>query len=137
MQELASRMMSFKNEMFFTEYKLSTAYFKMPGEIYINDDLLTYKHALEHWNDKIKTPEDALVRVVNWRRTVIKLQQHASNPLAAKSLKEALEYLAKAEEKVEEMKPPQPARSACCSRVKPAKLPPTRWRDHWVPPMSW
>lgn len=109
----------------------------MPDETYINDALLIYKQALQHWNDKIKTPEEALIRVVNWRRTVIKLKQYASNPFVAASLKEAMEYLAKAEQKVEEMKPPRPDWWPSRLRVKPAKLPPPPWRDHWVPPLSW
>jgi hypothetical protein len=122
--------------MFFTEYKLPTPCFKMPDEIYINAALLTYKQALEHWNGIIKTPEQALIRVVDWRRTVIKLQQYASNDLVASSLKEALEYLAKAEEKVKVMKPP-PHNKSVPEKPHGKSVPANRWRDHWVPPMSW
>jgi hypothetical protein len=133
-------MTTLKNEKFFTEYKLSTPSFKMPDEVYERDALLEYKQALEHWDDKIKTPEQALIRVVDWRRLMIKLRKYASNPFVAKSLEEAMEYLAKAEQKVEEMKPPTLLPPP---RVKPSK-PPAKslsdrppWRDHWVPPMSW
>lgn len=129
-------MWSFKNEMFFTEYKLPTPSFKMPNEIYINDALLTYKQALEHWNNKLQTIEDARIRVVVWRKTVVKLQLYALNTFVAKSLEEAMKYLAKAEEKVEEMKPLLRTKSAP-EKPRGKTVPTTRWRDHWVPPMSW
>ena len=109
----------------------------MPDEVYERDALLEYKQALQHWDDKIKTPEQALIRVVDWRRLMIKLRKYASNPFVAKSLEEAMEYLAKAEKKVEEMKPQRPDWWPSRLRVKPAKVPSTRWRDHWVPPVSW
>ena len=130
-------MWSFNNEMFFTEYKLPTPSFKMPtDEIYSNDALLTYEQALKRWNAKIRTPEDALIRVVEWRRLVLKLQLYASNPFVAKSLKEALVYLANAEKKVEEMETPPRTKSAP-EKPRGKTVPTTRWRDHWVPPMSW
>lgn len=105
-------------------------------EIYINDALLAYKQALEHWNDKLQTIEDARVRVVEWRRAVVKLREHASNDLVAKSLKEALVYLANAEKKVNEMEPPLRAKTVP-EKPRGKSVPTTRWRDHWVPPMFW
>ena len=101
-------------------------------EIYINDALLTYKQALEHWNDKLRTIEDARIRVVEWRRTVIKLQEYASNDLVAKSLKEALMYLADAESEAK-----KPHTNSVPEKPRGKTVPTTRWRDHWVPPKFW
>ena len=105
-------------------------------EIYVNCALVDYKKALERWNNKLRTPEDALIRVVEWRRLVLKLQEYACNPHIAKSLKEALVYLAKAEEKVKVMKPP-PHNKSVPEKPHGKSVPANRWRDHWVPPMSW
>ena len=91
-------------------------------EIYVNCALVDYRLALERWNNKIRTPEDALIRVVEWRRLVLKLQEHASHPFIAKSLKEALVYLAKAE---------KATKKPCTTPAKQI----TRWRNHWVPPV--
>jgi len=109
----------------------------MTKEIFERDALDEYQRALECWNNKIRTLEDARVRVVNWRKTSIKLKQHASTDVVRDSLVEALEYLASAEKAVEKMKP-APAKSAkkLAEQTKPrAKI--TRWRDHWQPPMFW
>jgi len=99
------------------------------NEIYVNYALVEYRRALERWNKKLRTPEDALIRVIEWRRLVIKLQEHASHPFIAKSLKEALVYLASAEKatKKPSSKPEQPRATS----PKPI----TRWRSHWVSPL--
>uniref|UniRef100_A0A6C0B3E1 Uncharacterized protein n=1 Tax=viral metagenome TaxID=1070528 RepID=A0A6C0B3E1_9ZZZZ len=95
----------------------------MTDEIHANYALGYYKQALGEWNNKIRTPEDALIRVVEWRRVVLKLQTHTSkSPFIAESLKEALVYLANAEKAIK--KP----------STTPAKQV-TRWRNHWVPPV--
>ena len=109
----------------------------MPTDkIYVNCALVDYRLALERWNKKLRTPEDALIRVVEWRRLVLKLQEYALHPFIAKSLKEALVYLAEAEKKVEEMKLP-PRTKPAPEKPRGKTVPTTRWRDHWVPPMSW
>lgn len=110
----------------------------MASGVFLRDALLEYKQALERWNDKLHTIEDARVRVVEWRRAVVKLREHASNDLVAKTLKEALVYLANAEKKVNEMEPPLRAKTVPEKpRSKSVKPPITRWRDHWVPPKFW
>lgn len=106
-------------------------------EIYINDALLTYKQALEHWNDKLQTIEDARIRVVEWRRTVIKLDKYASNDLVAKSLKEALVYLADAEAEAKKPRTKSAKSSSAPEKPRGKSVPANRWRDHWVPPMFW
>ena len=95
----------------------------MTDEIHANYALGYYKQALGEWNNKIRTPEDALIRVVEWRRVVLKLQTHSlKSPFVAKSLKEALVYLANAEKAI---------KKPCTTPAKQI----TRWRNHWVPPL--
>jgi hypothetical protein len=102
----------------------------MTDEIHANYALGYYKQALGEWNNKIRTPEDALIRVVEWRRVVLKLQTHAlKSPFVAKSLKEALVYLANAEKATK--KPSSKLEQPCTTPAKQI----TRWRNHWVPPL--
>ena len=106
-------------------------------EIYVNCALVDYRLALERWNKKLRTPEDALIRVVEWRRLVLKLQEYASHPFIAKSLKEALVYLADAEAEAKKPRTKSAKSSSAPEKPRGKSVPANRWRDHWVPPMFW